>query len=128
MLTDGQLAAVLGTITLAGGGVVTFLKWSISQWREERKAEREERAAEHARHDRREDAITELRLDIAALLERDRRREERRRRDSEQPRPRVPRGEFPAPEDETTNVTTIKKQLRSGWRPPTRGEHHDGED
>jgi hypothetical protein len=89
------------------------------------------------------DELFELRITDAARLERDRRREARNKRDSDQPLRRgpmpslapPPRNEFDV--EETTDIVTIREQERAravrpnvrtpavGVRIPRPGTHHD---
>jgi hypothetical protein len=80
--------------------------------------------------------LFEMRITFAAFLERERIRDSRRRRDSEQPRQHlrtVPVGEFD--HDETTDIVKLIEKQREaatatvrGVRPPRKGTHHDGEE
>jgi hypothetical protein len=103
LLSGEAVGAIVTAISVTGAGIITFLKWAVNQWLIDRKADREDRA-----EDRR--VQVELQLSVQALVERDRIREERRRRESTQPNTsRVPQGEFI---HEDTSVVTIKERLR----------------
>lgn len=135
-MTNEQLAAICTVVTVLGGGVVTFFKWAFTQWLRDRKEEREERRGEVA-------ALFDIQLTLAAMLERDRRRDEvRRRRESDQPPSRDPSAVL-SEWGGNTDVHEIKRGMQeaqlaerrdrgqrkptpiAGIRSPRPGTHHD---
>jgi hypothetical protein len=76
----------------------------------------------------------EMRITITAMLERDRIRDARRKRDSEQPLPRrrtAPHGIPVEVDDETTDMHELvereRAKVKGTERPPRPGTHHDGD-
>ncbi len=102
-MTNEQLVAAVAAFLTGGGGLVAFLKWAFTQWLLDRKQEREERRGEVS-------ALFDIQLTLQAMLERDRIREERRKRETGQPQSRgVPQGVWDEP---TTDVHQIKREMR----------------
>ncbi len=119
------VALITGLGTLGG-----TIKWAVGRW------ESGQKSVAHQ--------LFETRVLIAAILERDRIRDERRKRETLQPLPR--RGQQAVPIEipgETTDIITLmdncrdqlteqdqqqEKKARSGIRPPRKGTHHDTED
>ncbi len=109
-MTDVEM--VIAAAGGLGAGFVTFLKWAVTKWLADRKAEREALLADRReeRSERRNDleALTDIQLTLSAMLERDRVREERRKRENS-----------PAPyriEPETTDIHEIKRVIRESTR------------
>jgi hypothetical protein len=132
-MTDAQLGLIIAAVSALGAAFVKFLHWAFVQWIADRKEEREQ-----IRTDRREDRLAvvevgadvkDVQLTLAAMLERDRVRDDRRKRDSIQPQirgrgPVVPVGEDW--EEQSSNVVEIKERMRqAGARPARPGTHHD---
>lgn len=135
-MTDAQLGLIIGCVSALGAAFVKFLHWAFKEWIADRKEEREQ-----IRTDRREDRLAvvevgadvkDVQLTLSAMLERDRIRDDRRKRDSMQPPnrgrgPIVPVGEDW--EEQSSNVVEIKERMRAaGARPARPGTHHDTED
>jgi hypothetical protein len=114
-------AELWSAIAVALTGLGGTVRWAIGRW---------ERGQQRVA-----DELFETRVLIAALLERERIRDARRRRDSDQPRraatPRggVPVGEFDV--EESTDIVSIMDRQRevlrtkAGERKPRAGTHHD---
>lgn len=60
-MTDAQLTALLGVVTLLGAGAFKFIAWAVKEWRDERAAERtaHERRFEADREDRKQQRADE---------------------------------------------------------------------
>lgn len=124
-MTDAQLGLIVSAVGILGGAFVKFLHWAFREWISDRKEEREMN-----RQDRRDDraavgvvhlGVQDLQLTLAAMLERDRVRDDRARRESMQPPNRPGRGAVvqsravPAEDwdGQTSNVIAIKESMRA---------------
>ncbi len=100
-MTNEQLIAACVSFFLGGGGLVAFLKWAFNAWLADRKEERAERKGEFS-------ALIDIQLTLSAMLERDRIREDRRKRESN-----VPQNQS-WDDGRNTDVHEIKRVMRDG--------------
>lgn len=124
-MTDAQLGLIVATASALGAAFVKFLHWAFTQWLANQKEEREQ-----TRSDRRDDrasvaavgaGVADIQLTLAAMLERDRVRDERAKRESVQPQNRrppaprhliVPSENWEQDDGQTSNVVEIKAKMR----------------